>query len=288
MMVITVLKRYLWLFLISGPLFMSCQKLTDTPGDDNGPSTQLNISYGSDPLQKMDIYLPGGRNTTTTKVMVLIHGGGWTEGDKADFTSYVSTIQTLLPGYAIFNINYRLAANNSNLFPTQENDVKAAIDLIYSKRNDYKISGKFVLLGASAGGHLALLQGYKYTTPVKVKAVVSFFGPTDLNALFNSNIIAAAIMAGVVGGTPTTHASMYQQSSPATFVNASTPPTILLQGGIDPLVPPAQAEVLKTALGNAGVINQYVFYPNEGHGWIGANLTDSFTKIAAFLNANVN
>jgi hypothetical protein len=46
--------------------------------------------------------------------------------------------------------------------------------------------------------------------------------------------------------------------------------------------------VLKTALGNAGVINQYVFYPNEGHGWVGANLTDSFTKIAAFLNANVN
>lgn len=288
-MAITVLKRHLWLFLISGFIFISsCQKLADTSTDDNSPSTQLNISYGSDPLQKMDIYLPGGRSASTTKVMVLIHGGGWTEGDKADFTSYVSTVQNLLPGYAVFNINYRLSSGSVNLFPTQENDVKAAIDFIYSKRNEYHISDKFVYLGASAGGHLALLQAYKYTSPVKAKAVVSFFGPTDLTALYNSNILAGPIVAQAIGTTPSANPTLYQQSSPITFVNASLPPTILLQGGLDPLVPPDQAVSLQAALNNAGITNQYVFYPAEGHGWTGANLNDSFNKIAAFLNANVN
>ncbi|MEI9944727.1 MAG: prolyl oligopeptidase family serine peptidase [Chitinophagaceae bacterium] len=131
-------------------------------------------------------------------------------------------------------------------------------------------------------------RDYKYNTPVKPKAVVSFFGPTDLTALFNTNILAALILAQVVGTLPAANATLYQQSSPSTFVTTSTPPTLLLHAGADPLVPPAQATLLQTLLNNAGVTNQYVFYPSEGHGWTGANLDDSFVKIAAFLNAHVN
>ena len=65
------------------------------------------------------------------------------------------------------------------------------------------ISDKFVLLGASAGGHLSLLHAYKYTTPVKIKAVVDFFGPTDLVDMYNNpaSIFAPpAAIAAVVGG----------------------------------------------------------------------------------------
>jgi dipeptidyl aminopeptidase/acylaminoacyl peptidase len=61
-----------------------------------------------------------------------------------------------------------------------------------------------------------------------------------------------------------------------------------LQGGQDPLVPAAQATLLKARLDSAGVANQYVFYPNEGHGWVGANLNDSFDKIEAFIRQHVN
>jgi acetyl esterase/lipase len=223
-----LMKYYLLLLLL--PAVIACQKQTD-PGDNiNEPVTMLNVSYGNDTQQTMDIYLPAGRNVNTTKVIVLIHGGGWTEGDKADFSAYVAVIQNLMPGYAIFNINYRLAAGNNHLFPTQENDVKTAVDFVYSKRNDYHISDKFVYLGASAGGHLALLQAYKYDTPVKAKAVISFFGPTDLAALFNTNVFAAIILAQVLGDTPTGNPSLYQQSSPLTFVNTSSPPTLLLHG----------------------------------------------------------
>lgn len=272
----------------------SCKKENNTAG--GGPSplpaqTQLNVSYGVDASQKMDIYLPAGRSTSATKVMILIHGGGWSTGDKADFTAYVDTLKRRLPGYAIFNINYRLAVGSTNLFPTQENDVKAAIEFIYGKRNEYNISDKYVLLGTSAGAHLSLLHANKYTMPVKIKAVVDFFGPADLVDMYNNpaSIFAPpAALAAVVGATPTTNLTLYQQSSPITFVTAQSPPAIILQGGADILVSPSQSVALKNKLQTFGVIHQYVLYPTENHGWTGANLTDSFDKIALFLTANVN
>ncbi len=236
----------------------------------------------------MDVYLPAGRSADTTKLIFLIHGGGWNEGDKADFTDAVNYLKTLLPGYAIININYRLALNGQNVFPAQENDVKAAADFVYSKRADYKISDKWAFIGASAGGHLALLQSYKYNSPVKPKAVVSFFGPSDLTSLCNSNVVVGIALAGVVGATPSTNPGLYQQSSPINFITAQSPPALLLHGGADPIVPPTQSTVVRDKLQSLGVPNQYVFYPNNGHGWDGPDLLDSFAKIAAFLKLYVN
>lgn len=271
---------------------ISCQK--ETNGVINSPAvaeqSYLNVAYGSDAQQKMDVYLPAGRSTTATKVIVLIHGGAWSSGDKTDFNAYVDTLKKRLPDYAIFNINYRLATVTANLFPTQENDVKAAFDFIVSKTSDYKISQKIVLLGASAGGHLALLQGYKYTSPVKAKAIIDFFGPTDLVELHNhpADPSLVLILEILLGGTPTSNATLYQQSGPINFVTVQSPPTMILQGGVDPLVPVTQSTSLDAKLQTAGVVHQYVFYPTEGHGWVGANLTNSFNAIQAFLAANVN
>ncbi|MBC7873817.1 MAG: prolyl oligopeptidase family serine peptidase, partial [Ferruginibacter sp.] len=157
--------------------------------------------------------------------------------------------------------------------------------------NEYAVSDKLVLLGASAGGHLALLQAYKYATPVKIKAVIDFFGPADLAEMYNNpaSIFAPpALLATVIGATPTSNPAIYQQSSPINFVTAQSPPTIILQGGVDPLVAPTQSLSLKTKLDAMGVVNQYVFYPTETHGWSGANLTHSFNAIQTFLSANVN
>lgn len=249
----------------------------------------MNVAYGSDPAQKMDVYLPADRNAGTTKVIVLIHGGGWNQGDKSDFTAFVDTLKRRLPGYAVFNLNYRLATGSSNLFPTQENDIRSAIDFIYNKRTEYGISDKFVLVGASAGAHLALLQGYKYETPVKVKAIIDFFGPTELVSLYNSggNPLIPLLLTSVTGGTPTSHPLVYQQSSPYNYVSAVSPPTMILHGGLDIVVPVSQSILLRDKLIANAVANEYVFYPSESHGWAGPNLFDSFNKIVTFLNLHV-
>lgn len=268
----------------------SCQKgVDDVAGGSLPAATHMNVSYGNDTLQRMDVYLPAGRTKDSTKVIVLIHGGAWMEGDKRDFESFISVFRQRLPEYAIINVNYRLASQAANHFPTQENDIKAAISQIYSKRDEYQISDKFVLLGASAGAHLALLQSYKYTSPVKVKAVVSLFGPTDLAAMYNSqtNPFYQWALSILIGGTPVSNQDAYNQSSPIFFAGAQSPPTILLHGGNDPLVSIDQSITLHNKLLSAGVTTQLVTYPNEGHGWVGANMDDSFNKIEAFIRANV-
>jgi acetyl esterase/lipase len=267
-------------------LISSCKK--DDGSAQDTSVTMLNVSYGANTQQKMDVYLPDGRSTAATKVIIMIHGGAWNSGDKTDFNEYVDSLKKREPTYAIFNINYRLA-NSPDLFPAQEQDVKAAVEFIYNKRSEYLISDKFVLIGASAGAHLALLQGYKYSTPVKPKAIVDFFGPTDLVDLYNNppNPLVQPLLSAVIGATPTSNNTLYIQSSPINFISSQAPPTIILHGGVDIVVSPSQSISLNNKLSIVGVIHQYVFYPTEGHGWVGANLTDSFNKIQAFLTANV-
>jgi acetyl esterase/lipase len=270
--------------------FVACRKTGNSSAGNPPAKTLMDVGYGADAKQKMDLYLPANRAEASTKVFFLIHGGGWTEGDKADLNASVTTLQRRFPDYAIININYRLSMNNQNLFPAQEKDVKAAVEFAVAKKSEYLFSDKWVFLGASAGAQLALLHSYKYTSPLKPQAVVSFFGPTDLVQLYDNppGPLIPLLLLAVTGTTPSLNAAIYQQSSPVNFVTAQSCPTLLLQGGQDPLIPAAQATFLKAKLDSAGVANQYVFYPNDGHGWVGADLNDSFDKIEAFIKQYVN
>jgi dipeptidyl aminopeptidase/acylaminoacyl peptidase len=96
------------------------------------------------------------------------------------------------------------------------------------------------------------------------------------------------LLNAVIGATPTTNSNLYIQSSPINFVTAQSPPTIVLHGAVDIIVPASQSASLNVKLTISRVTHEYIVYPAEGHGWFGANLTDSFNKIQAFLAANVN
>jgi acetyl esterase/lipase len=279
--------RKLLLLLTITVYLAACKKEKDqTPVYDK----KANVAYGTDALQVMDLYLPADGNASSTKLMVLIHGGAWADGDKADFDIYIDQLKRRLPDYAFANINYRLfTLSGQNKFPAQEQDVKAAVTFLLNKSTEYKFSKTFVLLGASAGGHLALLQGYKYAQDAAPKAIVSLFGPTDLTHLYNNppQPTLPGLLAVIVGGTPAQNAALYEASSPISFVNSQSAHTLLLHGGKDNLVPPAQATRLIDKLKAAGVYNEYVFYPDEGHSWTGPNLEDSFNKIEKFIRQHV-
>lgn len=284
---INLVMRKLLILLTVAIGFVACKKEKD-----QGPvyETITNVAYGADAKQVMDLYLPADGHAGATKLMVLIHGGAWADGDKADFNVYIDELKRRLPGYAFANINYRLfSLNGQHKFPAQEEDVRAAVNFLLSRSDEYKISKTFVLLGASAGGHLALLQGYKYRQEAAPAAIVSFFGPADLIHLYNNPPQAAlpGLLAVIVGGTPAQNAALYEASSPIHFVSAESAHTLLLQGGKDNLVPPAQSTRLVDKLNDAGVYNEYVYYPEEGHSWTGANLEDSFNKIEKFIRQHV-
>lgn len=268
----------------------ACKKAEPGIDANNLPAEEiLNVSYGADAQQKMDIYLPQGRNTTGTKAMILLHGGAWASGDKADITSTVQALRILLPDYAFFNVNYRLATTGGNLWPTQLDDLNAAFNFIISHADHYKYNGnKIVVGGASSGAHLAMLKAYGNNNG-SIKAIVDLFGPTDMKDLYNNSTGSTqALLALFMGGTPTSNPANYTSASPLTFVNASSVPTIILHGTADNVVPIHQSDSLNNRLANAGVIKEYHKYPGEVHGvWSPANNADAYAKVAAFVKLHV-
>ncbi len=280
----------LLIFLSLILFFISCKRETlapilPTPPDYSKPLVYKDVSYGSQLLQKMDIDLPAGRTVVSTKTIVVIHGGSWIEGDKVDMTFVVDSIKKRNPAYAFINLNYRLAINGANdVFPAQELDIKSAIEFYLAKSAEYNISKDLIVLGASAGGHLALLHSYKNDPNKHVKAVVDFFGPTDLVAIWNEGFLIQFGLIVVTGASYTSNPSIFIQSSPINFVTPQSPPTIALQGGLDDIVLPEQTTMLITKLNANKVANQVVYYPLEGHGFSDANNTDALNKIMPFLS----
>ena len=87
----------------------------------------LNVSYGNDSNQKFDIYLPANR-TLETKVIILVHGGGWTAGDKSAMIGFKDLIFQSFDNIAVVNINYRLADENNSPYPMQIDDITAIVN----------------------------------------------------------------------------------------------------------------------------------------------------------------
>lgn len=147
----------------------------------NHYQVQKDISYGADKAQILDLYLPSNRSSAITKVLVFIHGGGWIQGDKKDMREYIPLLQKRHPNHAIANLNYRLAVPGSEpAFPNQFLDLKKAIKHLSEKGREYGIKAEYGLIGASAGGHLALQYDSVYDTGDQVKLVCSIVGPSNL------------------------------------------------------------------------------------------------------------
>jgi acetyl esterase/lipase len=283
--------QFLLLPLTVVNLFSACNKGEASTGGEIEVITvaqqdYMNVSYGSSASQQMDVYLPAGRSTEKTKAIVFIHGGSWSGGDKADFNASIAAIRTQLPGHAIFNINYRLANSASTRYPAQIDDVQSALNFISNKAVEYKINDAFVLIGASAGAQLALLQAYKHNSNGKIKAVVDLFGPSDMTALYNNHPFPTAsqpTLVNYLGSTPTSNPGIYQQASPINFVSAQSVPTLIFHGESDFVVPVSQSTALKAKLDSVGAKVEMKLYAGEGHGWYGANLNDTYARTVAFI-----
>lgn len=285
------MNRIMALALLFTIAFSSCNKGIEVVTEAIPALNVKNVAYGSDAAQKMDIYLPASRTTTTTKVLVFIHGGSWSGGDKNEFDEAITAILPKLTNYALVNINYRLANNGNNRFPTQMTDIQSALDFVKSKSAEYMVDANTVgLIGASAGAHLALLQAYKFNADGRIKAVVDLFGPTDLNDLYFNHpypTVSQPVLVNFLGTTPTANATLYQQASPINFVTAQTVPTQIFHGDLDIVNPIGQSLALKAKLQASNVKVEMTTYAGEGHGWIGNNLLDTYNKAVTFITQNV-
>lgn len=287
---VCIKNKYLLVFLCI--IFFSCKKDIVNNIDTTvkiEEQTKLDVVYANvSSQQKMDVYLPANRSETKTFPFIMIHGGSWSGGDKTDFNSYISAFKIDFDSsYAIFNLNYRLANGSTILLAQQLSDIDAAINFIISKSSEYKINTtKIGIMGASAGAHLALMKAYKANTNNTIKAVVNLFGPTDLTWMYNNHpypFSSQPILVNLLNTTPQANATTYSNASPINFVTSTSPPTIIFHGTNDIVVPISESNNLQTKLQQNGVINQYVTYTGESHGWVGNNLLDTYSKTVSFI-----
>lgn len=117
---------------------------------------QLNVAYGSDPLQKLDVYMPP-TPVHNAPMVLIVHGGGWYQGDKMDPSLVLNKVDDWVRTGTIFvSINYRLVPRVDPL--DQALDVAQA--LVYAQVHASEWGGdpaRFILMGHSAGGHLVSL-----------------------------------------------------------------------------------------------------------------------------------
>tara|TARA_R110002049_G_scaffold68854_1_gene178307 strand:- start:3734 stop:4579 length:846 start_codon:yes stop_codon:yes gene_type:complete len=244
----------------------------------------INLEYGSETQQKYDIYLPPNR-TKDTKVLILIHGGGWNAGDKSEMDAFKDFIRDQLPEIAVVNMNYRLATANNAPYPMQINDIDLVVSELHNRANEFQISTNIGFIGASAGAHLSLLWSYSHDTKKQVKMVCSIVGPTNLldEAYINTSNQELRTLLNQFGNDP----DILEEVSPLYQVTTASPPTILFYGAQDPLIPNSQGIALKDRLKELNVVHQFTLYPNGGHGWVGLDLLDTSIKLKTFIQENL-
>lgn len=247
---------------------------------------ELDIPYGNDAKQTFDIYLPANRENNT-KVMILVHGGGWSGGDKSEMNLFKNFVRQEHPNVAVVNMNYRLADDDNSPYPMQINDITSVINHLKENQDVYMIGDDFGFIGVSAGGHLSLLWSYAFDIDSNVKMVCSVVGPTNFTdpAYLNNNDANLQELLDLYGVEPTTE--FLEEVSPLHRVTASAPPTILFYGGQDPLIPTTQGTALRDKLATLGVTHEFTLYPDAGHGWIGTDLLDTVLKLKAFTQTHL-
>jgi acetyl esterase/lipase len=227
-----------------------------------------------------DFYLPKG--LAKAPVLIAIHGGGWQVGSRASYKYWGPYLAG--NGYAVFSIEYRM--RKPGTYPASVYDVKAAIQFVRAKAAEFGVDPERIgLMGDSAGGHLSALialagDGYNAyvndpnsTTPIKVKAVVGFYGVYDMLAQWNHDQLARPhdqITEKYLGASPSQNRRVYFEASPMSYATADHTGTrfLLIHGTADDVVDaPSQSGAFLTALNQAGIYVRRIILPGAGHFW---------------------
>lgn len=278
------------IYLIVAILHFSCVKesiVVPQPGSFPLADTIIqNVSYGSNNAYKLDLGLPGNR-TAETKLIIVIHGGAWSTGDKGDLNFMTSGLKAR--GFAVANINYRLSPQSDDNYAMQLDDIDSVVSFLKKNAAYYIFNSKhFYITGHSAGAHLSLSYAYTRNSDGTIEAAAGMASPTNLfNAAYYNTVIDGPLITPYLG-VPLTSSSaqLYKDCSPYFHVNKNTVPTILFQGDLDFIVQKEQATSLGSLLTQYGVPNKVIIYPLTFHDWWtnGDLVKNTLDETAAWFN----
>ena len=261
------------------------------------PQVKPDIEYrkANDQSMKLDFYSPVTLSEKPAPLVVVIHGGSWMTGKRQDMAVFAQTLAK--EGFAAATISYRLAPKDK--WPSQIDDCQAAVRYLRANSGEYKIDpNRISSLGASAGGHLALLLGLTDTRDKTTKdyplvssrtqCVINVFGPTDMLNDYDPTL-AGLLCMQVLGKSFDKSTEELKQFSPLTYVGKDAPPIFTLHGRADTLVPVKQAERLDEALKKFNITHETVLVDGMGHELPIEKpaVADAVKKAIAFLKARM-
>ncbi|MEO5674450.1 MAG: alpha/beta hydrolase [Chitinophagales bacterium] len=255
-----------------------------------------NIEYANidaQPLQ-LDLYLP--QEVSKVPVLIWLHGGAFTGGDKANAHKYAYMFAQ--KGIAVASVNYRLAPGAH--YPAQIQDVKGAIRFLRANAEKYHLDADHIgVLGTSAGGSLACQVGVRcnekdlegtvggnlnYSSCVQ--AVIDCFGSFSYENMMKvgfgkSRTTHLENLLGVAAGTPEFKAKI-KDMAPEFYLDKSDPPFLILHGDQDHTVPLQNSIDFDKKLRAEGIPSTLII--SKGYGHDVRMVTAHFDEVMKFLN----
>lgn len=259
------------------PTLMPVEEISDVPyaGDEN-------------PKQRLDIYLPEGRDGPLPTLFV-IHGGGGDKRDLAYLARYFAQ-----RGYAVVSINHRTMPQN--IYPTQIQDVFCALAWVHANAGTHGFDPGFIVaLGHSSGGTFAAtlgavddptpyMEGCPHSLPQSgwIRGVIPFTGIFDYTdeTYRSSGLLSYYI--DYFGAEPDEAPKIWAEASPVTWLDGSEPPFLLIHGEKDRNIDPGYSIDFAAALEEAGVEVKLLLIPDADHGVI-IRSEQSFEAVEDFL-----
>ena len=211
---------------------------------------------GGRPLQG-DVYLPPEDGVDRTAIL-LLHGGGWEHGDRTQLRGYGLLLAQY--GFVCVCAEYRLSGES--VWPAQIDDVTTALRWLRANADRYDVDeSRICVSGNSAGGHLALMLGG--VTDGEVAAVVAIYPPTQLRV--ESGTGPDQMVRRLLGGDVSRQVE--DAASPITYARADFPPTMLVHGNADDVVPVGASFAMYHALIAAGAQAELHVFDGAPHGF---------------------
>lgn len=240
---------------------------------------------------KLDLYRPSAKPSAPMPLVIWVHGGGWSKGSKANCPAAWLAAK----GYAVASLDFRLLPDHP--WPAQIEDPIAALRWLRKESGKYGYDAeRSAAMGGSSGGHVVALWGTLTLPPEdKVKAVVDWYGPTDLltmppNVLSEKRTraeLAKANGALLLGGIVMDQPEKAKAVSALHQVTKDDVPFLIMHGAADTSVPVDQSERLHAALKAAGVESTLKLLSGAGHGGKEFDSAESRAVIQGFLDKHL-
>ncbi len=265
------------------------------------------IAYGEEEPNKFDLYVPADQTKETYGLVVYLHAGGFTSGDKRDDANMLKWLCS--KGYVAAGINYTLRDDQhpTASVNTMSQEIKSSIPAVKAEAEKLGYTlDRMAVSGGSAGGTLALIYAYRDsdTSPIPVKFVFEAVGPASFYpedwttyGLDQNPQAAAGLFSVMSGNTITTEmigTKEYEEAvkdiSPFMWIDKNSVPTLCAYGKHDKVCPFNSVRHLINALEENNVPYDYIECPHSGHGLQNDNklYAEYMEKMGEYLEKYLN